>query len=667
MIGNWFRNQKIWVRLVVTIWAMLVLLLSSMIVWTYVEQKDSAEAQAKEFAGSVHQMTLASLTGMMMTGSIGQRALYLDQVRNAGSIEKLEVFRSEHVVGQFGPGAADEVATEAEDKEVLATGKAFFRVDADKGFLKATIPALASKNYLGKDCLLCHQVPEGSVLGAVSMKISLEKVNHQTTRFVSMFAGLAVLLSIPFLIVVFLFVRRFVSRPLANAVAVAERVAAGRLDNDIHVVAQDEPGALLTALEQMQEKLHGVLKEIGDCGRNMGQSAFQVAMISNEIADVSRQQEGQSGEVTSVMQQVYRISSDVQAQALEALAQSDQVERLARDGIENVRQNIRSMEETSDHVSRASTQTQELEEFAQLIHRIVNVIKEIAEQTNLLALNAAIEAARAGEAGRGFAVVADEVRKLAERTTRSATEVNDIIGQLSGKVTQVVSTMDVVVQKVDATQQEARKTADAMAGIAGTSVETAKANRTISTVSQEQVAQFEVLRTTLDTLFAVLHESGLKVKTTATIGEDLRAVTGRLNDIMAGFTFIGGLEIEPVQHEKRDVPRASNSLRVKISQEGSTFESVASDFSLKGLRLRLTQPIAGPDRVDLALYLPHDDLAVYETQAPLNVEGKIAWQRKVGDSFQCGIEFGALDAAQTALMKQCFEFYNKNPEFSAVR
>ena len=289
---------------------------------------------------------------------------------------------------------------------------------------------------------------------------------------------------------------------------------------------------------------------------------------------------------------------------------------------------------------------------------------EIAEQTNLLALNAAIEAARAGDSGRGFAVVADEVRKLAERTAGSATEVNEIIGKLSGKVQQVVSTMGVVVETVSVTQDEARRTASTMEGIATTAVDTARANQKISGASQQQVEQFELLERTLDTLFAVLHESGSKVKTTASIGEDLRVVTRRLNDIMAGFTFSNGMEIEAAQHEKRRVPRANNSLRVKVTQGETSFEAVASDFSLKGIRLRLAQAVRESEPVDLALYLPNANLEQYARQEPLSVVGRVAWQSKGAENRQCGIEFQALDTVTTEAIRKCFEFYNKNAEFN---
>ncbi|MBI5627101.1 MAG: Tar ligand binding domain-containing protein [Nitrosomonadales bacterium] len=437
----------------------------------------------------------------------------------------------------------------------------------------------------------------------------------------------------------------------------------GNLNARATVYGQEEIGQASTAFNGLIERFSGIMREIEDCSRNMGQSSYQVATISNEISEVSKQQESHSGEVTGAMRQLHQISSTVQAQAVEAAGRSRQVETLAREGIENVHQNIGSMEETTRQVGRASLEIQELEQSARQIHNIVKTIKEIAEQTNLLALNAAIEAARAGEQGRGFAVVADEVRKLAERTTHSATEVSDIIGKLSGKVQQVAATMDVVVQKVNITQEEAGKTASAIEEMAGNAVETAKANQGISGASQQQLEQFGLLQSMLETLFAILKESGAKVDITAAIGDDLRAVAGRLNGIMSGFTFTSGVVIEPVQHEKRHAPRAQNSLLVKISNGGQTIEAVSSDFSLTGLRLRLPHPVNESEQADLSIYLPNEDLNQYERQEPLHIKGRILWQRKEADGYVCGVEFVNADEGKRSMIKKCFAFFDKNPEF----
>ena len=461
------------------------------------------------------------------------------------------------------------------------------------------------------------------------------------------------------------FIVRRINRALNDALGIAELVAEGRLNNVIEVASRDEIGELLQALDKMQQKLQTVLQEVDDCGRNMEQSAFQVAAISNEIAEVSKQQECRSDEVSKAMHHVHQISAGVQVQAFDAANRSDQVEKLAREGIENVRQNIASMEATTRQVGHASGEIQELERFAQMIHSIVNVIKEIAGQTNLLALNAAIEAARAGESGRGFAVVADEVRKLAERTTQSASEVSQIIEQLSGKIQQVVVSMDVVVEKVGVTQEQAHTMAQTIEGIAITSVETVKSNQGISQASQQQVDHFGLLESRQDDLFKILRANGMKVQTTAAIGEDLRVVAGRLNDIMDGFTFTGGQTISAGQHEKRRAPRAQNSLRVKVISGATETEAVASDFSMNGLRLRIVDAVPQNEPLALQLYLPNEDLDAYRKQQPLRMTARVAWQRKDADGFLCGVEFTDLDSTRANQLKNCFSFYKKNPEFIA--
>nr|WP_273703831.1 methyl-accepting chemotaxis protein [Candidatus Accumulibacter vicinus] len=284
---------------------------------------------------------------------------------------------------------------------------------------------------------------------------------------------------------------RKVVKPIRHVVTVAEGIAAGNLSATIDAVGSDETAQLLSAFRHMQDKLNTVLQEIEACGLNMGQSAYHVAAISNEISQVSRKQESRSEEVSSAMQQLHQISSSVQQQATEAVGRTREVEAFARAGIDNVKRSIASMEAATQEVGRAALEIQDLERSAQQIHTIANAIKDIAGQTNLLALNAAIEAARAGEQGRGFAVVADEVRKLAERTTGSAMEVGQITGELSGKVQQVVSTMSVVVQKFDVTQEQAKQSVRTIDEMASNSLETAQVNQRIVDASCQQLAQLE--------------------------------------------------------------------------------------------------------------------------------------------------------------------------------
>jgi methyl-accepting chemotaxis protein len=455
------------------------------------------------------------------------------------------------------------------------------------------------------------------------------------------------------------------ARPIINLGHSLESVEKGDLTKRVGLTSHDEVGVLQKMFNSVLEKLNGILREVEDSGKHMGQSAYQVAKISHEIYDIGKQQESRSGEVTSAMQQLHNTSSAVQDQAMKAAERSRQVEALAREGIENVRQNINAMEDTTREVKRASSEIGELEESAHQINMIVNTIKEIAGQTNLLALNAAIEAARAGEQGRGFAVVADEVRKLAERTSSSAEEVNSIIEQLSAKVQQVTNTMSVAVEKVNITQEDARKTASTIEVMATNSVETAQGNQGISDASHQQLQQFGLLQQTMETLFATLRENGTKVEATAAIGEDLRRVSGRLSELMSSFQFSHEVMIGTVQHEQRTVPRVNNSLLVKITQGEDRIDAISQDFSLSGVRLSLPRRLDTQQPVALQMYLPYEDLKVYESQEPVKLTGEVTWQDGQDGRSRCmaGLKFVDMKDADRAKIKECFKFFNVNAEF----
>jgi methyl-accepting chemotaxis protein len=662
-----FANQKIWVRLIVSISVMTIVSWAVMILWSAHVSEEAAIEQAQDFARSAHDMVLAGLTGMMVTGTIPQREVFIDQIKQLPSIREVRVLRGEAVTRQFGPGIGQESEHDALEGEVLATGKEYSAVESTANgeeALRVIRPALAHENYLGKNCMTCHAVPLGTVLGAVSMKVSLKSTRDAVARQRMQTIVAAVLLTLPMLLVIFVFIRKVVTRPLAHGVDVAHAVAAGKLDNDIEVVSSDEVGDLLKTLKVMQEGLNVVLQEVENCGLSMGQSSYQISSISNEISKVSQQQQSRSGEVDGAMSQLDEISRQALAQAVAAVERSNNVEDMARAGIANVGSNIEAMNATSARVEQVSNEIRDLQRSAREIDEIANTIKEIAGQTNLLALNAAIEAARAGEQGRGFAVVADEVRKLAERSARSAERVGIIIGHLSGQVGQVVSTIDALVASVGSTREESRRMAETMEHISNNVAETVRANQNISTASTQQLDQFRLLQQTLDTLFQTLRESSSKVEVTAAISDDLRSVAARLNAIMARFSFTHSTVIDKAQNEQRRAPRLQSNLRVLVEQRGERFEGVTSDVSLVGARLRLRRSIASDQALTVLIYLPAEEMALYEQQAPLKVSGRVAWSEGgSGEDCVCGVEFFELDEPQRAGLARCFEYFGKNPLF----
>jgi methyl-accepting chemotaxis protein len=223
--------------------------------------------------------------------------------------------------------------------------------------------------------------------------------------------------------------------------------------------------------------------------------------------------------------------------------------------------------------------------------------------------------------------------------------------------------MNVVVEKVHENQKMAGETATVIERISVDIAETSSANSGISSASGEQIRNVDILKTTLQDLFATLHESSVKVETTAGIGDGLHKVTGKLNQLMTDFTFDHLKVIEAAQHEKRSFPRASNRLLVHVTQGDVEVECNSLDFSLAGIRLMMNKQLERTRPIDMELYLPQEDLKQYEAQQPVKLQGRISWQRKEEDKYVCGVAFGQLSAEAAKRMRECFRYYNKEAEF----
>jgi methyl-accepting chemotaxis protein len=279
---------------------------------------------------------------------------------------------------------------------------------------------------------------------------------------------------------------RSIVNPLSRAVRAAEEIAAGDLTRPIEVDGKDEAAQLLLALVTMQRNLRQTIELISGSSTQLASAAEELSAVTEESSRGLQQQNNEIEQAATAVNEMTAAVEEVARNAVSTSEASQQSNQTARQGRDRVVDTVKSIQDMTQQLQATSGLVEGLAAQGRDIGKVLDVIRSIAEQTNLLALNAAIEAARAGEAGRGFAVVADEVRALAHRTAQSTTEIEQMVAGIQTRTGDAVQSMSRNTDSTRTTLSLANSAGDALELITEAIAQINERNLVIASASEEQ-------------------------------------------------------------------------------------------------------------------------------------------------------------------------------------